>query len=70
MPELVRVRDNVTGHHLSITARLAEINPKRYTLLKQPAVDVNGRPLPAKSHVALAPRQGQGHQGRRNHRGQ
>lgn len=46
--ELVRVRDDLTGHHVSISAGKAERDAARYRLLDEPAVDRNGRALPAK----------------------
>ncbi len=48
----VRVRDTRTGHHITVTARHANANKTHLTILKDlPAVDVNGRPLPAKPHT-------------------
>lgn len=46
--EWVRVRDDVTGHHITIDAAKQARDPKRFGLLKSPAVDVNGHPLPPK----------------------
>lgn len=45
-PDWVRVRDTRTGHHLTVTAKQA--TKPHFTELKQPAVDRNGNPLPAK----------------------
>lgn len=46
MPEYVRVSDKSTGHHYSVLAAEVESNPDAYRVLKQPAVDHNGDPLP------------------------
>lgn len=46
--EWVRVRDDLTGHHVTIAAGTAARDPKRFGPLKSPAVDGNGRPLPPK----------------------
>lgn len=43
-----RVRDKGTGHHYTV----AVVDPERHTVLKQDAVDINGRPLPAKPNVS------------------
>jgi hypothetical protein len=47
MPEYVRVKDKTTGDHYTVLAQEAENNPDAYQVLKQPAVDHNGDPLPA-----------------------
>lgn len=46
MPEYVRVKDKSTGHHYTVLAQEAEANPDAYQVLKQPAVNENGDPLP------------------------
>lgn len=46
MPEWVRVKDKESGHHLTVLAQEAALNPDVYQVLKQPAVDHNGDPLP------------------------
>lgn len=45
-PEYVRVKDKSTGHHYTVLAAEAESNPEAYQVLKQPATNVNGDPLP------------------------
>lgn len=42
----VRVRDKSTGHHYSVLEQEAAANPDAYQVLKQPAVNENGDPLP------------------------
>lgn len=42
-----RVKDKRTGHHYST----AVVDPKNHEVLKQPAVDVHGNPLPAKHNT-------------------
>lgn len=46
MPEYVRVKDKDTGHHYTVLAQEVENNPDAYQVLKQPAVNANGDPLP------------------------
>jgi hypothetical protein len=46
MPEYVRVKDKSTGHHYTVMAQEVEANPDAYTVLKQPAVNELGDPLP------------------------
>lgn len=41
---VVRVRDTATGHHITISADLADSDKARYKQLKSPAVDTNGNP--------------------------
>lgn len=55
--EWVRVRDEATGHHITVARRKAESHGSRYLVLDEPATDRNGRPLPAKTlhRAALAP---------------
>ena len=48
MPKFVRVRDESTGHEFT-TARVVK---GLEVLEDKPAVDVDGRPLPAKPRVA------------------
>lgn len=45
--EYVRVKDKSTGHHYSVLAQEAESNPDAYQVLKQPAVNELGDPLPS-----------------------
>lgn len=42
-----RVKDKRTGHHFTV----ATVYPERHDVLKQEAVDVHGRPLPAKPKI-------------------
>lgn len=51
--EWVRVQHKGTGHQYSVSAQHAEAN-NDLKALDSAAVDINGRPLPAKLHVALA----------------
>lgn len=45
MTDFVRVKDNRTGHHYTVSALHAEMNKQHLAVLKDaPAVDVNGRP--------------------------
>lgn len=46
MPTYVRVKDKSTGHHLTVLEQEAEVNADAYQVLKQPAVNENGDPLP------------------------
>lgn len=46
MPDYVRVKDKSTGHHFTVLAQEADANPDAYQVLKQPAVNENGDPLP------------------------
>jgi len=46
MPDYVRVKDKSTGAHYTVLAQAAENDPDAYTVLKQPAVNENGDPLP------------------------
>jgi hypothetical protein len=46
MPEYVRVRVKENGHHWTVTKQEAENNPDAYAVLKQPAVNELGDPLP------------------------
>ncbi len=48
MTDFLRVKDNETGHEFS--ARRP--NPAKVTVLDKPAVDADGRPLPAKHNVS------------------
>ena len=56
MPDLIRVRDTATGHHITISAALAERYKSRYVELKQDATDRDGRPLPPIHKIASATR--------------
>ena len=46
MPDFVRVRVKDSGHHITVLAQEAANNAEAYTVLKQPAVNENGDPLP------------------------
>lgn len=46
MPEYVRVTDTVSGHHYTIPRTQYDSSPSSWRLLKQPALGVDGRPLP------------------------
>lgn len=50
MPTFVRVRDKDTGHEYTT----AHVLDKHEVLPKKRAVDVNGRPLPAKPKVSVS----------------
>ena len=54
MTDYVRVRDTVTGHHITVAAALAGRHPKRYAVLRQDATDADGRPLPPKYRAVKA----------------
>ena len=56
MTDLIRVRDTATGHHITISAALAERYKSRYVELKQDATDRDGRPLPPRHKIAGATR--------------
>lgn len=56
MIEYVRVRDTATGHHITVSAALAERHKSRYVELKQDATDRDGRPLPPRHKIAGATR--------------
>lgn len=45
-----RVRDKETGHHLSVVT----VDPERHQVLKQPALNARGMPLPPKPRVSKA----------------
>lgn len=51
MPEFVRVRDKATGHQYTLGASTVEAEPHLYEVLKKPAVDTQGVPLPAKPNL-------------------
>lgn len=48
MTRFVRVRDNATGHHLSLSEGVLVSAPERFSPLKSDGVDIHGRPLPPK----------------------
>lgn len=52
--EVVRVRQNDTGHHLTVTADWAKEFSDGYTVLKQPAVDASGEHLPPKYKTTVS----------------
>jgi hypothetical protein len=45
-----RVRDKVTGHHYTV----ATVNPEKHVVLKQDALDANGRPRRMKPRAEVA----------------
>lgn len=47
MPEYVRVRDKDTRGVYTVLAQEVEVNPDAYEVLKRPAVNSCGDPLPA-----------------------
>lgn len=49
MPEYVRVRDHGTKHEYTVVA--STVDPKAQTVLKEPAVDEIGVPLPPKHYT-------------------
>lgn len=51
--EWVRVRDERTGHHYTVTKAKAE-GDKSLKVIDAPAVDINGHTLPPKPHQTLA----------------
>lgn len=46
MPEWVRVKDKSTNHKYSVVASVVDADPEAFQVLKQPATDVAGDPLP------------------------
>lgn len=42
--EVLRVRDRETGHHITIARAVFEDDPKRYAVLRSPALDSYGAP--------------------------
>ena len=53
MPDYVRVKHTETKHHYTVSRAKAMTDPK-LTIIDAPAVDINGRPLPPKTHQTLA----------------
>lgn len=53
-PVYVRVRDKETGHHVSINKTRFDANPDLWQLLKQPATDSAGHPLPMKPKTTVS----------------
>ena len=51
--EWVRVRDERTGHHYTVTKTKAD-RDKALKVLDAPAVDINGNVIPPKPHQALS----------------
>lgn len=51
--EWVRVRDERTGHHYTVTKAKAD-RDKALKVLEAPAVDINGHTLPPKPHQTLS----------------
>lgn len=54
MTQYVRVRDKDTSHHYSIPRSRYDATPELWQLLKQPATDAGGDPLPAKHHTSVS----------------
>lgn len=54
MPEYVRAKDNETGHHVSVLKSQYERNKEAWTLLKQPATNAGGDPLPPKYKTTVS----------------
>jgi len=54
MPEFVRVKQNDTGHELTVPTGHFEAVESGYTLLKKDAVDLGGAPLPAKYKTSVS----------------
>ena len=55
MPEFVRVKQNETGHHLSVPVGHFKAAPDgAYTELKQGAADSAGNPLPPKYRTSVS----------------
>ena len=53
MPDYVRVKPAETKPHYTVSRAKAMTDPK-LTIIDAPAVDINGRPLPPKTHQTLA----------------
>lgn len=54
MAEYVRVRDNATGHHVSVLRSHLDRNPSGWTELKQDATYADGTPLPPKFKTSVS----------------
>ena len=54
MAEYVRVRDNQTGHHLSILRSQFDRRPDGWTELKQDATFADGSPRPVKHKTSVS----------------
>lgn len=54
MTDWVRVKHAATGHHYTVPRAKAESDAALKILEGVPAVDLNGRPLPAKPHRPLS----------------
>jgi len=54
MTDYLRVRDNDTGHELSVPRSHYDANAKAYTVVDKPAVDAAGDPLPVKHRTTVA----------------
>lgn len=50
----VRVRDNETGHHISVPEELYEANASAFSLLKQPGEYPDGSPVETKYKTTVA----------------
>ena len=50
----VRVKVNDLGDHWTVLQQEYDANPDAYTLLKQPAINLNGDPLPATPAESLS----------------
>lgn len=57
MPEYVRVKDKQTKHEYSVVA--SAVNEDAHQVLKRPATNPDGTPLPPKHHVSLSNQSGQ-----------
>ena len=49
--DLVMVKDLLTGHHYPLPREAAKAEPERYSILRRPAVDAMGKPLPPKFSI-------------------
>jgi hypothetical protein len=54
MPDYVRVRDNQTGHHVTILRSQFDRSPDGWTELKQDATYADGSPLPPKHKTTVS----------------
>lgn len=54
MPEFIRVKDNETGHHVSILRSQYDRYKSAWTELKQPATFADGSPRPPKFKTSVS----------------
>lgn len=54
MADMVRVRDNETGHHYSVPRSRFDRNPSAYTELKSPALHANGEIVAPKFKTSVS----------------